>query len=416
MASPTSAEPKKSESAVFLKNRDIVIVSLSDWEGPKRIRQFLSEELARQGNRVLFVESQYTLSKFVKNPSLGRALRFLKGPRRQSDNLFLLSTFPFIPGGEFSPLISRTNWNVERSLLRTAMKQLGFRDSILWIFAYNAAPLIGKLGESLSIYFCNDAFSLLVDSKSLQQRVSMLERQVLKQADIVFTVSEKLSEEKARFHPSVHTINHGVDYRLFQKSAELQSSARPSDLPSGKPIIGYSGVIRYMLDLELIRALADLKPEWDFVLVGPVSESGSDFYARIEDLKRRTNVHFLGSKRPEELPLYIGQFDVCLLPYVRTEVSTYYASPLKFFEYLAAGKPVVSTVGQQQYDSDVVTNSTSTGEAILAIGKALRDNSAELESKRRAIAAENSWEQRFLQIDRILASKAEKKSTPSKTI
>ena len=416
MASPTSAQPQKSESAVFLRNRDIVVISLSDWEGPKRIRQFLSEELARQGNRVLFVESQYTLSKFIKNPSVSRALRFLKGPRRQSDNLFLLSTFPFIPGGEFSQSISRTNWNIERSLLRNAMKRLGFRDSILWLFAYNAAPLIGKLGETLSLYFCNDAFSLLVDSKALQERVAMLERQVVEQSDIVFTVSDKLTEEKSQLHHSVHTIKHGVDYRLFQKTAELHSSARPSDLPSGKPIIGYSGVIRYMLDLGLIRALADLKPEWDFVLVGPVSESRSEFYAQIEDLKRRSNVHFLGPKRPEELPSYIGQFDVCLLPYVRTEVSTYYASPLKFFEYLAAGKPVVSTVGQQQYDTDVVTNCTSPQEAILAIKKALGNNSAALVAKRRAIAADNSWEQRVRQIDQILAQKAETKTPPSKTV
>jgi glycosyltransferase involved in cell wall biosynthesis len=416
MASPTSAQPQKSESAVFLKNRDIVVISLSDWEGPKRIRQFLSEELARQGNRVLFVESQYTLSKFIKSPSLSRALRFLKGPRRQADNLFLLSTIPFIPGGEFSPSISRTNWNFERSFLRNAMKRLGFRDPILWIFAYNAAPLIGKLGESLSLYFCNDAFSLLVESKSLQQRVTLLERQVLEKSDIVFTVSDKLTEEKSQFHSSVHTINHGVDYHLFQRTAELRGSNRPVDLPSGKPIVGYSGVIRYMLDLDLIRTLADLKPEWDFVLVGPVSESRSEFYSQIEDLKRRSNVHFLGPKRPDELPAYIGQFNVCLLPYVRTEVSTYYASPLKFYEYLAAGKPVVSTVGQQQYDADVVTNCTTPRETLLAVEKALANNSPAVEAKRRAIAAENSWERRVQQIDLILAHEAETKASPSKSV
>jgi hypothetical protein len=109
MASRPSTQSQKPGTGAFLKNKDIVIISISDWEGPKRIRQFLSEELARQGNRVLFVESQYTLSKFLQKPSLSRALRFLKGPRRLSDNLFLLSTFPFIPGGEFSAGISRTN-------------------------------------------------------------------------------------------------------------------------------------------------------------------------------------------------------------------------------------------------------------------------------------------------------------------
>ncbi len=415
MASPLSAQSQKSQSAEFLRNRDIVVVSLSDWEGPKRIRQFLSEELARQGNRVLFVESQYTLSKLIKKPSLNRALRFLKGPRRLAVNLFLLSTFPFIPGGEFSPLISRTNWNIQRSFLRNAVRRLGFHDFILWNFAYNAGPLIGKLGECLSLYFCNDAFSLLVDSKSLQQRVASLERQVLKQSDIVFTVSDKLSQEKSQLHPSVHTIYHGVDQRLFQKSFDLPGNVRPSDLPSGKPIIGYSGVIRYMLDLGLIQILADRKPEWNFVLVGPISESRTEFYHQIEDLKQRPNVHFLGSKQPGELPSYIRQFDVCLLPYVRTEVSTYYAAPLKFFEYLAAGKPVVSTVGPRHFDEDVVTNCITPEEAFLEIEKALGKNSAALEAKRKAIASENSWEQRIREIDSILTQFAERRNLPSKT-
>ncbi len=414
MTSPTSVRSQESGSPSFLRKKDIVVISLSDWEGPKRIRQFLSEELARQGNRVLFVESQYTLSKFIKRPSLDRAFRFLKGPRQLSENLFLLSTFPFVPGGEFSPSISRTNWNIERSLLRSAMKRLGFHNPILWIFAYNAAPLIGKLGESLSLYFCNDAFSLLVDSRSLQRRVAELERDVLKQSDIVFTVSDKLSEEKSQFHPSVHTIHHGVEYRLFQRTADPSAFALPSDLPSGKPIIGYSGVIRYMLDLELIRTLADQRPDWNFVLVGPVSESRSDFYSQIENLKRRPNVHFPGSKRPEDLPAYISHFDVCLLPYVRTEISTYYTAPLKFYEYLAAGRPVVSTVGPMRYDKDVVEYCETSGDVLRAIERALAGKSSVLENKRRAIAAENSWEERIRQIDRILAQFAERRNRPSK--
>lgn len=393
----------------FLQNKDIVIISISDWEGPKRIRQFLSEELARQGNRVLFVESQYTLSKFLQKPSLSRAFRFFQGPRQIADNLYLLSTFPFIPGGEFSAGISRTNWNLERSFLRQAMKRLGFRDPLLWIFAYNASPLIGKMGESLSLYFCNDAFSLLVSSKSLQQRIASLEQEVMGKVDLVFSVSDKLSEEKTPFSKSVHTVCHGVDYPLFERIAGTNSN-RPSDMPAGKPVAGYSGVIRYMLDLELIRFLADKKPDWDFVLVGPVSESKSEFYAQIENLKRRPNVHFLGPKRPEELPRYISSFDVCLLPYVTGEVSDYYAAPLKFYEYLAAGKCVVSTVGPKEYDREVVINCASQQEVLAAIDEAHSGDSSDRAQKRREIAKRNSWSERVRQIDTILAAASSKRS------
>ena len=410
MASSASPQSPVPGTGNFLKNKDIVIISISDWEGPKRIRQFLSEELARQGNRVLFVESQYTLSKFIQKPSLSRLFRFLSGPRRQADDLYLLATFPFIPGGEFSAGISRTNWNLERSFLRQAMKRLGFHDPILWIFAYNASPLVGKLGESLSLYFCNDAFSLLVDSPALQQRITSLEREVLKKVDVAITVSEKLSEEKSQFHKPVHTVHHGVDYPLFQHTG----APRPVDVPSGRPVMGYSGVIRYMIDLELIRDLADKKPNWDFVMVGPVSESRSDFYAKIEELKKRPNVHFLGSRRPEDLPAYINAFDVCLLPYVKGEVSTYYAAPLKFYEYLAAGKCVVSTVGPKEYDRDVVINCASAAEVLAGIEEALSRDSAELASKRKEIARLNSWSERVRQIDSILAAESKLIRNPSK--
>jgi glycosyltransferase involved in cell wall biosynthesis len=406
MASSSFLQNPKPGDGTFLTNKDIVIISISDWEGPKRIRQFLSEELARRGNRVLFVESQYTLSKFIQKPSLSRLFRFLKGPRRHAENLYLLATFPFVPGGEFSAGISRTNWNLERSFLRQAMKRLGFHDPILWIFAYNASPLVGKLGESLSLYFCNDAFSLLVDSPTLQQRIASLEREVLEKVDITFTVSEKLTEEKARFHKSVHTVRHGVDFPLFEKAA----APRPADMPTGKPVVGYSGVIRYMLDLEMIRYLADQKPEWDFVLVGPVSESRSDFYDQIQELKKRSNVRFLGPKRPEDLPAYIKAFDVCLLPYVKGEVSTYYAAPLKFYEYLAAGKCVVSTAGPKDYDRDVVINCNSSEEVLAGIGEALSGDSAALALKRKEIARQNSWSERVRQIDSILAAGSKTKA------
>jgi glycosyltransferase involved in cell wall biosynthesis len=283
------------------------------------------------------------------------------------------------------------------------MKHLGFRDPLLWVFAYNASPLIGKLRESLSLYFCNDAFSLLVDAKPLQQRIASLEQEVMGKVDIVLTVSDKLSKEKSQFHKSVHTICHGVDYPLFEHVA-ASKAVRPVDMPSGRPVIGYSGVIRYMLDLDLIRFLAEQKPDWDFVLVGPVSESRSEFYAKIENLKRRSNVHFLGPKRPEELPSYINSFDACLLPYVKGEVSTYYAAPLKFYEYLAAGKCVVSTVGPKEYDRDVVINCTSPPEVLAAITDVLSKDSAELVRKRKEIAKRNSWSERVREIDAILAA------------
>lgn len=401
--SDTSNEISPSgDSIQFLFNKDIVIVSLAEWDGPKRIRQYLTEELERRGNRVLFVEAYYTLSKFIKAPRVKKLVRFLYPPESIRPGLYRLLTFPFIPFGEFSALISKFNWSVQKFFIRRAMRQLGFRNVILWVFAYNAEALVGTLNERLSIYFCNDAFSKLVQSKALQRRVADLERALLRKVDIVFTVSEKLTEEKALIHDNVHTIYHGVDFSVFEETLRNKKSDRPHDLPKKKPIIGYSGVIRYMIDLEMIDYLARKRPDWSFVFVGPIRESNQEFYLRVDQLRIRPNIHFLGPKRPEELPRYINEFDLCLLPYEQTEVSTYYAAPLKFYEYLAAGKAVVSTVGPRDYDDDIVITVTSKEEMLNAIEAMLKKNSRAQVKRRKGIAKQNSWAHRMDAIDTAL--------------
>lgn len=171
-----------------------------------------------------------------------------------------------------------------------------------------------------------------------------------------------------------------------------------------------------MLDLDMIRFLAEQRPDWSFVLVGPVAESHSEFYAQIERLKDRPNVFLLGPKRPEELPSYINEFDVCLLPYVKGEISSYYSAPLKFFEYLAAGKPVVSTVGPREYERNIVINCSTPDEMLMAIQETLSNDSPAFVAKRKEIASENSWERRILQIDEALSSALQKDIPSSKGV
>ncbi|HTR81887.1 MAG TPA: glycosyltransferase [Bacteroidota bacterium] len=385
----------------MLKNRDIVIVTLSEWDGPRRIRHHLANEFVKQGNTVLFVEGFYTLSKFIKHPDLKKLFRFLRGPREINKGLFLLATIPLLPFGEFSSLLSRINWAVARVLIRRTITLLGMKDPLLFVFAYNGAPLIGQLGEKKSIYFCNDAFDKLYSQRWLQRRVVALEREIVKKADAVITVSEKLTEERAPFAKKITTIHHGVDFGLFEES--LQSSMVPSDLVAiAKPLIGYSGVVRHIIDLELLDYLAAERPGWSFVIVGPLTESDARYYQRFEDFKKRKNVHHLGSKPSDLIPRYITQFDVCLLPYATDEVSTYYAAPLKFYEYLAAGKPVVSTVGPYTMSEGVVRNAKTKDEFLTAIEMAFTTNSPEKARERKEIARQNSWAERVDTIDKFI--------------
>ncbi len=398
MSSPSKNASRKPQP--ILSNRDIVIVALDSWDGPKRIRHYITDELLRRKCRVLFVESYYTLSKFVKAPSMDRIMKFRKGPVEIREGLYVLSSFPFIPLGEFSQTISFLNWQLQREFIRRALKRLGFRDIMLWVFAYNAGSLVGALSEELALYFCNDAFAHLVQPRRLQKTVESLERRLIEKVDVVLTVSDKLSEEKSKLHPHVYTIYHGVDFTSFEKA--LAKARPPTDIPAKKPLIGYSGVIREMIDLNLVDYLSMQKPGWTFVFVGPVAESSKRFYDRVDELSRRANIVFTGARPIQELPKYINSFDVCLLPYVQNTVSTYYSAPLKFFEYLAAGKPVVSTVGPRNFGKDVVINASSHREVLEGIQKALRMNQRRQIELRKKIAAQNSWGARVDRIEEIL--------------
>jgi len=392
----------KSGPQNFLNNRDIVIVTLSEWDGPRRIRHHLAVELTKQGSRVLFIEGFYTISKFVKKPDFSKLFRFLHSPREASKNLFLLSAVPFLPFGEFSSFLSRINWGVARVFMKRAMKKLGFQNSLLIIFAYNADSIVGHMNEKISVYFCNDAFDKLYKQEALRRKTAALEQRLLKKVDAVITVSEKLTEEKSPFAKKIATIHHGVDYQLFENV--LLSGPIPEELKKiPRPVIGYSGVVRHIIDLNLLDYVAEQRPDWSIVIVGPVTESDKRYYDKVEVLKKKTNVYFLGAKPSDEVPRYINQFDVCVLPYTLEEVSTYYAAPLKFYEYLAAGKPVVSTVGPRDQEEFIVLNASTNETFLSGVEKALTMTSAEMIKKRKELARLNSWSERVHSIADFLS-------------
>ncbi len=389
-------------SAEHLFGQDIIIVSLSDWSGPKRIRQHLAEALVRKGNRVLFVEAQYTFVKFLKRPSLQRFFGFLGGPRQLKEHLSLLSAPPFIPGGEFFHGIARVNWISARYFIRRAIRKLGIQNPTLLIFAYNASPLVGTLDERLTLYFCNDAFHLLVP-KALSRHVLEIERRLIAKVDAIFTVSDKLTREKNQHHANVHTIYHGVDVESFDSPEAMRV---PADIPPTRPIIGYSGVLRDMLDVDLLEFVAVQRREWSLVLVGPRERGNRRFEEALNRLGTQENVFLLGPKPVGSIPSYLRSFDLCMIPYTQGEIATYYSAPLKFFEYLAAGKRVISTVGPRSYDNGVVINCTSREEFLAAISSALADDNEELVRRRISIARQNSWNARVQEMASFLSTLA----------
>jgi UDP-galactopyranose mutase len=162
-----------------------------------------------------------------------------------------------------------------------------------------------------------------------------LEQELIDLADLVFTGGSSLYEAKKDRHPSVHCFPSSVDRMHFAKARARQfDPADQEDLP--RPRLGFYGVIDERFDIDLLGEIAAMRPDWSFVMVGPVVKISE------EDLPKRGNIHYLGGKTYAQLPAYLSGWDVALMPFAMNE-STEFISPTKTPEYLAGGKPVVST-------------------------------------------------------------------------
>jgi UDP-galactopyranose mutase len=203
---------------------------------------------------------------------------------------------------------------------------------IRWYYTPMMLPFSRHIDAVCTVYDCMDE---LANFKFAPPALLYLERELLNAADVVFTGGYSLYEAKKGRHPNVHPFPSSVDREHFAQAREGDRS--PADQARvATPRLGFYGVIDERMDLELIAAVADAHPEWSIMMVGPVVKIDP------ADLPQRPNIHYLGGKKYEELPIYLGGWDVALMPFAINE-STKFISPTKTPEYLAGGRPVVST-------------------------------------------------------------------------
>lgn len=204
-----------------------------------------------------------------------------------------------------------------------------------WYYTPMMLPFSDHLAADCVVYDCMDE---LANFRFAPPDLLANEAALLARADLVFTGGYSLYEAKRDRHPRVHPFPSSVDHAHFAGAragaAQADEPADQAGLP--RPRLGFYGVIDERIDLDLLAALADARPEWSLVMVGPVVKISAD------DLPRRPNLHYLGSKDYAELPRYLAGWDVALMPFAINE-STRFISPTKTPEYLAAGRPVVST-------------------------------------------------------------------------
>ncbi|MDQ3250047.1 MAG: glycosyltransferase, partial [Chloroflexota bacterium] len=218
-------------------------------------------------------------------------------------------------------------------LLHNYLNAEEYHDPILWLYTPMAADFAKAIPHKRLIYDVMDELSAF---KGAPAALKAQERQMLQQADVVFTGGVSLYRAKLGYNANTHLFSSGVETAHFLRAAQ-ETFAPPPDLPAtAAPVLGYFGVIDERMDLPLLTHLAAAHPEWTILMLGPVLKIDP------VDLPQAPNLHFLGMKQYHELPAYLAHFDVALVPFAMNE-ATRHLSPTKTLEYMAAHKPVVST-------------------------------------------------------------------------
>jgi glycosyltransferase involved in cell wall biosynthesis len=206
------------------------------------------------------------------------------------------------------------------------------RPIVAWYYTPMMLPFSRELDASVTVF---DAMDELSKFKFAPPNLLELESELIGRADLVFTGGSSLFEAKKGRHDNVHLFPSSVDRRHFEKAR--QKLPEPRDQAGiAHPRLGFYGVIDERFDTQLLDEIAQMRPGWSFVMVGPVVKISAD------ELPKRPNIHYLGAKKYEELPGCLSGWDVALMPFAMND-STQFISPTKTPEYLAGGKPVVST-------------------------------------------------------------------------
>lgn len=217
-----------------------------------------------------------------------------------------------------------------RKMLQAWLARNAIDEYLLWFYTPMALPLADGLAPRGEIYDCMDELAAFdFAPPELIARENLLFDRV----DLVFTGGRSLYESKRDRHDDVHCFPSSVDHAHFGRT-DLPDHADQAGLP--RPRLGYYGVIDERIDLGMVAAVADAHPQWQVIMVGPLAKIAH------ENLPQRANLHWMGQRRYDELPAFLAGWDVCLMPFA-LNASTRFISPTKTLEYLAAGKPAIST-------------------------------------------------------------------------
>jgi glycosyltransferase involved in cell wall biosynthesis len=366
--------------------RDLIFVSLEDWDDVWRRNQFLCAALARRfpDNKILFVG----LPRNVTNDLRHGNLRAFRTPATTTlpdfPNITVTHALKLLP--DTLAIGRRINEAMARSHILNVARSLGMTDPLLWLNPHSALHMAGAMNEKAVIYDITDDWAMAPSFSERERKlIVQQDRDLCHRADLVIVCSDALeASRRGRCKQLLHLPN-GVD---IAKYAAIPDEASPGSRPH--PVFGYTGTIHPdRFDVNLVAALAGDFPRGSIVLVGPNHLTRADE----EKLARFGNIHITGAVPYARIPEVMSEFDVCIVPHVESKF-TNSLNPLKLWEYLASGKPVVSTnvAGFAAYPQ-FCRIATGPDAFVQACRDALGENGAN-RAGRRAEAGKHSWDQR----------------------
>lgn len=376
----------------MIKGKNIICFGSENWGYPG-FQQTIMRKLASD-NRIIYINSMGTrkirlqLSQFMFYLSKIKAT--FKKRHNAGENC--LVCYPKIIPLVYNNFITHINKVLIGLQVQKLLSKQNFCPYILWIGTPTAACVLDLFDPEMIVYHAVDRYSKFSFVNS--NKIRIYESQIAKRADVIICTADAIKNDLIEFNDATYTVSHAVDFEHFQSA--LKNDTIPEDLKTiPKPVIGYFGGLSDRVNLSLIRKTAQRYKNANIVLIGRKS-------CNLRVIENLPNIHRLGHRSYEQLPAYLKQFDVCLIPYLVNDLMAG-VDPIKLREYLCLGKPVVSTklpevvklephiyVGQDDEDF------------VIKVAMALNENDISIEKKRMEVAKQSNWQSKLEEMSAII--------------
>jgi len=375
--------------------KQIVCLSTSNFYPYPTRKQNVMTRLADA--EILYFDPPVSYLAPLKDPSAKARLRAYRNEGvKAAENITVYALPPVLPFFNRFRLINRLNQRRQARYIRKRMRQHGFDTPYLWCYSPTACDVVDHVPHTLLVYDCVDRHSAYKGMIS-PRVVDKQEEDLSRKCDIVFCTAQGLYERLVEFNRNTHFIPNGANYELFVQAASPEKA-----VDTAHPVFGFVGALQDCIAYDYLLALADAYPHGEIRLVGK-EMPGIDLSA----LKAKPNVYFDGLLPQQELPDRIREFDVCLNLFASGDLAKD-VSPLKFYEYLATGKPIVSTREPLQVNdyAAMIYIADNTEDFLTCCGQALEESVKAPERKEQRLQAgrDASWDKRVEQMEYLLAN------------